>query len=87
MAYNDLREFVSALKRARELRRISVEVDPILEVAEITDRVSKQGGSALLFERVKGSPMPALINAFGSERRMNVALEVTTLDELAAELQ
>jgi 4-hydroxy-3-polyprenylbenzoate decarboxylase len=56
-------------------------------VAEITDRVSKRGGPALLFERVKGSSMPALINAFGSERRMNVALEVTTLDELAAEPQ
>ncbi|MBZ5671562.1 MAG: UbiD family decarboxylase, partial [Acidobacteriia bacterium] len=70
-----------------ELRRIPVEVDPILEVAEITDRVSKRGGPALLFERVKGSSMPLLINAFGSPARMNLALEVKSLDELAADLQ
>lgn len=87
MAYSDLRDFMAALERAGELGRIPVEVDPILEVAEITDRVSKRGGPALLFERVKGSAMPLLINAFGSPRRMALALQVTSLDELAAELQ
>jgi len=87
MAYSDLRDFLAALERAGELRRIPVEVDPVLEVAEITDRVSKRGGPALLFERVTGSSMPLLINAFGSPARMNLALEVRSLDDLAAELQ
>jgi len=87
MAYTDLRAFVAALERAGELRRISAEVDPVLEITEIADRVSKGGGPALLFERVKGSTMPVLINAFGSTRRMGLALEVPSLDALAAELQ
>jgi 4-hydroxy-3-polyprenylbenzoate decarboxylase len=87
MAYGDLRAFVAALERAGQLRRVPVEVDPVLEITEITDRVSKQGGPALLFERVKGSAMPLLINAFGSAARLALALEVSSLDALAAELQ
>ena len=58
----------------------ATEVDPILEITEITDRVSKRGGPALLFERVKGSSMPVLINAFGSPSRMNLALQVGVAD-------
>ena len=87
MAYADLRDFIAALERAGELRRIATEVDPILEVTEITDRVSKRGGPALLFERVKGGSMPVLINAFGSPSRMNLALQVGSLTDLSAELQ
>ena len=87
MAYSDLQEFIAALERAGELRRITAEVDPILEVAEITDRVSKQGGPALLFERLKGASMPLLINAFGSPGRMALALQVKSMDDLAGELQ
>ncbi len=87
MAYTDLRDFIAALERAGELRRIAAEVDPILEVTEITDRVSKRGGPALFFERVKGGAMPVLINAFGSRARMNLALQVGSLADLAAELQ
>jgi len=87
MAYSDLQEFMAALERAGELRRVPAEVDPVLEITEITDRVSKQGGPALLFEQVKGSRMPLLINAFGSPARMNLALEVPSLDDLASELQ
>ncbi len=90
MAYNDLREWIAALERAGELKRIKAEVDPILEIAEITDRVSKsrdsqgnRGGPALLFENPKGSEIPVLINQFGSERRMRMALEVNSLDEVA----
>ncbi len=90
MAYNDLREWIAALERAGELKRIKTEVDPILEIAEITDRVSKsrdsqgnRGGPALLFENPKGSDIPVLINQFGSERRMRMALEVVSLDEVA----
>jgi 4-hydroxy-3-polyprenylbenzoate decarboxylase len=90
LAYNDLREWVAALERAGELKRIKTEVDPVLEIAEITDRVSKSrdkngvaGGPALLFEKPKGSSVPVLINQFGSERRMKMALEVKSLDEVA----
>ena len=92
MAYNDLREWIAALERAGELRRIKSEVDPVLEITEITDRVSKSkvagdtqkpGGHALLFENPKGSDIPVLINQFGSERRMRMALEVDSLDEVA----
>jgi len=90
LAYNDLREWIAALERAGELKRIRTEVDPVLEIAEITDRVSKgrdsqgrTGGPALLFENPKGSKVPVLINQFGSERRMRMALEVDSLDEVA----
>ena len=90
MAYNDLREWVAALEHAGELKRIKTEVDPILEIAEITDRVSKSrdqngntGGPALLFENPKGADMPVLINQFGSERRMRMALELDSLDQVA----
>ncbi len=92
MAYQDLREWISALDKAGELKRIKAEADPILEIAEITDRVSKwgprgshgPGGPALLFENVKGHPgAKVLINQFGSERRMTMALDVDSLDEIA----
>jgi len=96
LAYNDLRDWIAALERAGELKRIKTEVDPVLEIAEITDRVSKgkvagegarttqkPGGPALLFEKPTGSDIPVLINQFGSERRMRMALEVDSLDEVA----
>jgi len=96
LSYNDLREWIAALERAGELKRIKTEVDPVLEIAEITDRVSKgnfadegaratlkPGGPALLFENPKGSDIPVLINQFGSERRMRMALGVDSLDEVA----
>ena len=93
MAYDDLRQWIAELERAGELKRVAAEVDPILEITEITDRVSKQkqtadvrpaGGQALLFEKVKGHPgAQVLINQFGSERRMKLALGVDSLDEVA----
>ncbi len=88
MAYADLREFIAALERAGELRRIRAEVSPILEIAEVTDRVSKRGGPALLFEHPAGYPgRPLLINQFGSPRRMAMALEVEQVDEIAARIR
>jgi 4-hydroxy-3-polyprenylbenzoate decarboxylase len=86
LAYDDLREWISVLDRAGELKKISAEVDPILEITEIADRVSKSsgGGKALLFQNIKGHPgAQVLINQFGSARRMNLALEVNSLDEVA----
>ena len=96
MAYQDLREWISALDKAGELKRIKAEADPILEIAEIADRVSKwgprgkhgPGGPALLFENVKGHPgAKVLINQFGSERRMRMALDVDSLDEIAERIK
>ena len=87
MAYSSLRDFVKKLENAGELKRIKTKVSPDLEVTEITDRVSKSEGPALLFENVEGSEMPLLINAFGSYRRMAIALGVGTLDEVADELE
>jgi 4-hydroxy-3-polyprenylbenzoate decarboxylase len=105
LAYDDLRDWIAALDRAGELKTIRTEVDPILEIAEIADRVSKgawaplavqpgkarqaaeksrSGGSALLFQNIKGHPgAQVLINQFGSLRRMNLALEVNALGEVA----
>src|SRR5690349_24587210 len=80
----DLREWIALLEREGELRRVSAEVDPHLEVTEIVDRVVKSGGPALLFERPKGSDVPLLINQFGTERRMCLAFGVSSLDEIAS---
>ena len=85
--YPDLRAFIKRLEKEKELLRIRTEVDPILEISEITDRVSKSNGPALLFEKPKGSNHPVLINAFGSYRRMNLALGVGSLDEIVARME
>jgi len=84
VAYRDLRDFVRKLESEGELQRISAEVDPVLEITEITDRAVKAGGPALLFEHPKGSRVPAITNLVGTERRMNLALEAASLDEIAA---
>jgi len=99
VAYDDLRDWIKTLEKNGELRRIREMVSPELEITEITDRVSKigaaggsrtkaakyaAGGPALLFENIKGHPgHKVLINQFGSERRMALALGVDSLDEIA----
>ena len=94
MGYADLREFVKKLEKEGELRRVKAEVDPVLEITEVVQRAQSQpgtkgipGGVALLFEKPKGSRYPLLINAFGSERRMELALEVDKLDDVAARIR
>jgi 4-hydroxy-3-polyprenylbenzoate decarboxylase len=85
MAFTDLREFVARLEQRGRLHRVAAEVSRDLEITEIVDRVSKSRGDAnvaLLFERVAGSTMPVLVNAFGSEDRMALALDVERLDDL-----
>ncbi|MBU2591086.1 MAG: menaquinone biosynthesis decarboxylase [Nitrospinae bacterium] len=76
MRYNSLGDFISLLETEGELVRIKEPVSPILEITEITDRVSKSagGGKALLFENVEGADFPLLINAYGSKKRINLAL-------------
>lgn len=80
-----LREFITKLEASGELQRISCEVDPRFEITEITDRISKMegGGKALLFERVRGSEYPVLMNMMGSDRRMAMALGVDNLDDIS----
>jgi 4-hydroxy-3-polyprenylbenzoate decarboxylase len=91
LAYTDLRDWIKTLEKAGELKRITIEVSPDLEMAEIADRTAKlgrgtakAGGPALLFENVKGHPgARVLMNQFGSLRRMHLALETDSLDEIA----
>ncbi|HEX8871123.1 MAG TPA: menaquinone biosynthesis decarboxylase [Candidatus Acidoferrum sp.] len=111
MAYADLREFVKRLEKEGELKRIKAEVDPVLEIVEVVQRLRQQAmdgtgrerrpasaaanqgpnpsdlGPALLFEKPKGSRYPLLINAFGSVRRMELALDAGSLEEVAARIR
>ena len=105
MPFDDLRQWIAALDRAGQLKRIQTEADPILEIAEITDRVSKMHmwgqpsavqpgearqpeGPALLFQNVKGHPgAQLLINQFGSEARMKLAMGVSSYDEIGARIR
>lgn len=87
MSYKNLQSFISALEKKGQLKRIKKEVDPYLEITEITDRVSKAYGPALLFENVKGSPYPILINAMGTYERMSMALGVPDFKVLQKELE
>ncbi|HVA33116.1 MAG TPA: menaquinone biosynthesis decarboxylase [Candidatus Baltobacteraceae bacterium] len=87
MPFSSLRAFVEGLKAAGELHRIDAEVDPYLEIAEITDRVVKAGGPALLFTDVKGSAFPVLTNQFGTQRRMAMALGANSLNQVAARMR
>ncbi|HOQ30379.1 MAG TPA: UbiD family decarboxylase, partial [Armatimonadota bacterium] len=86
MAYRDLKEFVKILRERGELKEIQTEVDPHLEITEITDRVVKRQGPALLFTNVKGHRWPVLTNAFGTMERMALALGAESIDALAAEI-
>jgi len=82
VAFADLQEFLAALERDGDLARVRVPVDPHLEVTGIVQRVVRERGPALLFERPSRGRMPLAINVFGTERRMARALGVTELDEI-----
>ncbi len=82
MQYADLREFITQLESMGELKRISVEVDPVLEVTEICDRTLRAGGPALLFENVKGSDYPLLGNLFGTPERVAYGMGESSTDAL-----
>jgi 4-hydroxy-3-polyprenylbenzoate decarboxylase len=86
MGYRHLQEFIRRLEHAGELQRIKEPVSPFLEITEITDRVCKAGGPALLFENLPGYGLPVLMNAFGSLKRMCLTLEVDSLDDIAVEI-
>ena len=86
MAYGDLRDFIRALEKRGELKRIPSKSIRILEITEFADRSVKTGGPALLFEKPKGRDVPVLINAFASSERMQIALEVDSVDEVAGRI-
>ena len=81
MPFRDLRDYLAALDKAGELKRIGAEVSPVFEITEIADRVVKKGGPALVFERPIGAAMPVAINLFGSTPRVMRALEVGSWQE------
>jgi 4-hydroxy-3-polyprenylbenzoate decarboxylase len=87
MPYNSLKDFVQVLEREHELKRISYPVKAELEITEIADRVMKSGGPGLLFENVVGKHIPVLINAFGSPKRMALALGVSNVEEIARDVE
>jgi 4-hydroxy-3-polyprenylbenzoate decarboxylase len=80
--YKDLRDFIAQLEKQGELKRISVEVDPCLEMTEICDRVLKQGGPAILFENPKNSKIPVLCNLFGTPKRVAMGMGASSVSEL-----
>lgn len=82
MKYKDLRDFINQLEKKGELKRITVEVDPYLEMTEISDRTLKQQGPALLFENPKGSNIPVLANLFGTPKRVAMGMGADSVTEL-----
>ncbi len=87
MSYSSLAEFLEELAPCGQLARLSAEVDPVLEIAEITRRVASVGGPALLFDRVRGASMAVVTNLLGSEARVCRALGVESLDEISARIE
>ncbi len=85
MAYSGLTGFIDELAKRDELRRIKNYINPELEITEITDRVTKSGGKALLFENT-GTDFPLLINAYGSDKRMAMAIGRENLDDTGKEI-
>lgn len=82
MKYQDLRDFLDKLEAMGELKRIRMEVDPHLEMTEISDRVLRAGGPALLFENPKGFDVPVLTNLFGTPRRVALGMGEDSVDAL-----
>jgi 4-hydroxy-3-polyprenylbenzoate decarboxylase len=82
MRYHDLRDFIAQLEKQGELKRISLEISPHLEMTEICDRVLKQGGPAILFEKPTGHTIPVLGNLFGTPKRVAMGMGEESVDAL-----
>jgi len=82
VAIEDIQDFIKELEKQGELKRVKVEVDPELEIAEIMRRQMYSDGPAILFENVKGSKIPVLANAFGSMKRLEIGLEMKDFTEI-----
>lgn len=82
MQYKDLRDFIATLEQQGQLKRISAEVDPVLEMTEICDRTLRSGGPALLFENPKGYDIPVLANLFGTPERVAMGMGQEKVEDL-----
>jgi len=82
MHYRDLRDFIAQLESQGELKRIDLEIDPRLEMTEISDRTLRSGGPALLFQRPKGHRIPVLTNLFGTPRRVALGMGADSVEAL-----
>ncbi|MDP3688838.1 MAG: UbiD family decarboxylase, partial [Sulfurimicrobium sp.] len=82
MKYHDLRDFIAQLEQQGELRRITAEVDPRLEMTEICDRVLRAEGPAILFENPKGHSIPVLANLFGTPQRVAMGMGEDSVEAL-----
>ncbi len=87
LRFKNLRTFLEFLEKRGELVRVGEPVDPFLEISEITDRTTKGGGPALLFENVRGAKMPLAINVYGSQQRMAWALGAEHIDEVVERIE
>jgi len=87
MIFKDLQQYIKALDEKGEIRKIDVEVDSALEITEIADRVSKDYGPGLIFNKVKGSPYPLAINLMGTYKRLQMGFGVDSFDEVAGEIE
>lgn len=87
MAIKNLKEWIDQLEQEKELLHVHKEIDPVLEMAEIVDRLCKNGGKAVVFENPKGSSIPVAMNFFGSKKRMSLSLGVQDLEVLASEIE
>ncbi|MBU1013832.1 MAG: UbiD family decarboxylase, partial [Bacteroidetes bacterium] len=85
--FSDMQEFISFLEKSGELKKVKIEVDSDLEITEIADRIVKKGGPAVLFENVKGSKYPLLINMFGTKKRMCMSLGVEKIEEISDRIE
>ncbi len=86
MSYRGLTDFIDNLDRGGELLRIKQFADPLLEISEITDRITKSNGKALLFEN-NGTSFPLLINTYGSQKIMAMALVRDSIDDAGMEIE
>ena len=82
MKYKDLRDFIDKLEQAGELRRVTQEIDPVLEMTEIADRTLRAGGPAILFENPRGHNMPVLVNLFGTPKRVALGMGQDSVEAL-----
>ncbi|MBW2103922.1 MAG: UbiD family decarboxylase, partial [Deltaproteobacteria bacterium] len=87
MAFDNLQSLLAPLEKAGELTRIREPLSPRLEITEVSDRVVKAGGPALLFERPRGFKIPVLTNLYGSMERVRTLFGIQELDDLGARIR
>jgi len=87
MAFDNLQDLIASFERTNELVRLTQSLSPCLEISEVTDRVVKQGGPALLFANPRGYAYPVLTNAYGSLNRTKAIFSIESLNDLGAKFE